>query len=329
MKQAGSTMTADTLDLKKFNYVDFFSRYGALVLLVVFGTIITILNPKFISVNNLRNIIQQVAPVGIVALGSMFVILTGGIDLSAGVGLALAGVSAGVVFGQTHNVTIMIFTGIGVAILVGFANGLVITRLNIQPFVVTLAMMSVIQGLVYTVSEGKIVFLKGSVVEFIGKGNIAGIPSPFIFLVLVYIAGYIILNKTRLGVYSLAIGGNEEGTRLAGVNLKRTKLYIYTLSGVFVGIGAIVTICRISMVAPNIGNNVLLDAIASTIIGGTSISGGKGTVQGTFIGVLLIGVMGNALNMLNVPPVFQDAVKGLIIIFALYFDVVVANRKRK
>ncbi|NLC62755.1 MAG: ABC transporter permease, partial [Thermoanaerobacterales bacterium] len=176
---------------------------------------------------------------------------------------------------------------------------------------------------------GKIVFLRSRVIDFIGKGNIAGIPTPFVILIIVSIVSHTILNKTKIGRYAFAMGGNEEGARLAGVDLQKYKLFIYILAGIFTGIGAIIMISRISMVAPNIGgSSLLLDAIASTIIGGTSISGGKATVHGTFIGILIMGSISNALNILNVPSVMQDVVKGLIIIIALYFDVIFVNRKR-
>jgi ribose/xylose/arabinose/galactoside ABC-type transport system permease subunit len=277
----------------------------------------------------MRNIMYQVSAVGIVALGAMFVILTAGIDFTAGVGVALAGVGAGIVFGKTHSVLAMILVALAIGIVIGIANGLIITKLKIQPFIATLAMMSVIQGFIYIVSEGKIVFLRSPIIDFIGKGNIAGIPTPFVIFIIVCLISHIILNKTKIGRYAFAMGGNEEGARLAGVDLNKYKLYIYTLAGVCTGIGAIIMISRISMVAPNIGGSLLLDAIASTIIGGTSISGGKATVQGTFIGVLIMGAISNALNIINVPSVMQDVVKGLIIIVALYFDVIVVNRKKK
>ncbi|AYO29206.1 ABC transporter permease [Biomaibacter acetigenes] len=326
MRRSKADMNGKTYDM---NFSGIFRNYGPLILLVLFVVATSLINPKFMSFSNLRNVLFQVSTVGVVALGAMFVILTAGIDFTAGVGVAFAGVCAGVVFGITRSAAVLILTAVGIGLLIGAINGLIITRLRIQPFIATLAMMSVIQGLIYVVSEGKIVFLTSPVVDFIGKGNMAGIPTPFVIFLVMSAISYVILNRTKIGIYAYAMGGNEEGARLAGVDLKRYKLYIYMLAGLMTGISAVIMICRISMVAPNIGGNILLDAIASTIIGGTSISGGKGTVGGTLVGVLLIGMISNALNIINVPAVWQDVVKGLIIIVALYFDVIVVNRKKK
>ena len=316
-------------DSKRQRVYNVIRNYGPLILFLALIIVVSVINPKFISISNMRNIMYQVSAVGIVALGAMFVILTAGIDFTAGVGVAFAGVVAGIVFGATNSVIVMVFVALLLGFVIGLINGLIITRLKIQPFVATLAMMSVLQGFIYIVSEGKIVFLRSRVIDFIGKGNIAGIPTPFVILIIVSIVSHTILNKTKIGRYAFAMGGNEEGARLAGVDLQKYKLFIYILAGIFTGIGAIIMISRISMVAPNIGgSSLLLDAIASTIIGGTSISGGKATVHGTFIGILIMGSISNALNILNVPSVMQDVVKGLIIIIALYFDVIFVNRKR-
>ena len=304
-------------------------RYAPVLLLIIFSTVVGIISPTFLSMNNFVNISQQIVPVGIISLGMMFVIITGGIDFVAGWGVAIAAVTTGVVFSLTENIFLSVGIAILIGLIIGITNGLIITRLKLQPFIVTLAVMSIVQGLTYVLSSGRYIFVRHEVYDFIGRGNLFGLPNSFIILVLVYVLGYILQNRTKLGTYTYAIGDNEEGARLAGIDIKKYKVLVYIISGLCMAIASIVIISRISLVTPTVGGiRILLDSVAAVIIGGTSITGGKGTVQGTFIGVILIGLISNALNLLNVPPVYQDVFKGGVIILALFFDVI-ANKARK
>ncbi len=299
-----------------------FQSYGPVILLLVFAAIVAAVNPRFLSVTNLVNISMQIVPVGIVSLGLMFVIISGGIDLSAGFGVALCIVCTGIVFGLTKNIVLSIIASIAVGVVLGNVNALFITRVGIQPFIVTLAMMSVAQGLTQILATGQIVFFNHPFLSFLGRARFAYLPVSAIFLILLYVIGYLVLNFTRLGAYTYALGDNEEGARLAGIAILRYKTILYILSGVCMGLAAIVIISRVALVAANLaGISLLLDAVASVILGGTNVNGGSGTVQGTFIGVVLVGMISNALNLLNVPPVFQDVFKGSVIILALYYQV--------
>ncbi len=296
-------------------------RYGPLIFLIGFSIFAGLLNPRFLSITNLVNLSQQIVPMGIVSLGLTFVIITGGTDLSAGWGVSLIGIVTGVLYGVYDNVMIAVMAALLCGLAIGATNGFLVTKVGIPPFVVTLATMSIAEGLTYAVSAGKYIFVQHPFFTALGRGMILGIPINFLILIATYCLGYVILNKTKLGVYTYSIGGNEEGARLAGINIEKWKMVIYIMSGVCMTLAAIITMARISLVTPNIGGpSLLLDSIAAVIIGGTSISGGKGTVHGTFIGVVLMGAIGNTLNLLNVPAVFQDVFKGLVIILALHME---------
>ncbi len=303
--------------------------YGPVILLVLFAAIVAAVNPRFLSVPNLVNISQQIVPVGIVSLGAMLVIISGGIDLSAGFGVALSIICTGIVFGITKNIVLAMVASIIVGITLGFFNSIFITRIGIQPFIVTLASMSVAQGLTQLLSTGKIVFFNHPFLAFLSRGRLLFIPISTLFLIFLYVIAYLVLNYTKLGAYTYALGDNEEGARLAGIPINRYKTVLYIISGVCMGMAAVIIISRVALVASNLaGTSLLLDTIASVILGGTSASGGSGTVQGTFVGVILVGMISNALNLLNVPPVFQDVFKGVVIILALYYQVATKPMRR-
>ncbi len=299
-----------------------FQSYGPVILLVLFAGIVAAVNPRFLSFPNLINISMQIVPVGIVSLGAMFVIISGGIDLSAGFGTALAIVCTGIVFRLTGNIVVAILAALAVGVALGNLNTFFITRLKIQPFIVTLATMSVAQGLTQILAAGLIVFFSHPFLSFLGRARFLYIPVSACFLVVLYVIGYLILNYTKLGAYTYALGDNEEGARLAGIPVNRYKAILYSLSGICMGLAAVVIISRVALVAANLaGISLLLDSVASVILGGTNVNGGSGTIQGTFIGVILVGMISNALNLLNIPPVFQDVFKGAVIILALYYQV--------
>jgi len=296
--------------------------YGPVILVVLFAAVVAIINPRFLSIINIINISQQIVPVGITSIGLMFVIISGGIDLSAGFGVSLSIVCTGIAFGMTNNIVVAVAASLVVGMLLGGFNALFITGFGLQPFVVTLASMSVAQGLAQLLSTGQIVFFSHPFFSYLSRGRILYLPVSFLILIILYAIAYLILNYSKLGAYTYAFGDNEEGAHLAGIAVNRYKTILYILSGICMGLAAIIIISRIALVAANLaGISLLLDTVASVILGGTSISGGAGTVEGTFVGVVLVGMISNALNLLNVPPVFQDVFKGAVIIAALYYQV--------
>lgn len=296
--------------------------YGPVILVVLFAAVVAMISPRFLSVPNLINLCQQIVPVGITSIGMMFVIISGGIDLSAGFGVSLSIVCTGIAFGLTNNIVVAVAASVAVGMLLGGFNSLFITGFGIQPFIVTLASLSIAQGLAQLLATGQIVFFSHPFFSWLSRGRILYIPVSFLILIILYGIAYLILNYSKLGAYTYAFGDNEEGAHLAGISVNRYKTILYVLSGICMGLAAIMIISRIALVAANLaGISLLLDTVASVILGGTSISGGSGTVEGTFVGVILVGMISNALNLLNVPPVFQDVFKGAVIIAALYYQV--------
>ncbi len=301
--------------------------YGSILLLAMICVIMGILNPRFLSSGNIVNLSKQMIPVGLVALGAMFVMISGGIDLSAGFGVSLSAVLLGVVYLGTNNLFLAILTAIVTGAIIGSINGLIITKLGLMPFIATLGTMSAYKGLTYIFSFGRMAWVKHPVIYFLGGGTVFEIPVSFIFLLIIYFVGYLILNRCRFGLYVMAIGSNEKSAILAGINVRLYKLYIYVTAGILTGLCSVILVSRLEMTAPTIGGiSLLLDAIAATVIGGTSLLGGKGSVKGTFVGVVIITIIGNALNLLNVSPYYRDTFKGLVIIGAVFFDRFVSAR---
>lgn len=296
-------------------------EYSMVLVLAGFLIVMQILQPKFLSPANLCSILYSVSGSGIVAIGAMFVLITGGMDFTAGYGVALCGVVGGLLYGKSGNAVVMILGCMGTGAAIGLVNGLIVTRMKIQSFIATLAMMFTIQGLIYIICEGNIVFLNDPLSAFLGKGTIAGcIPVQALILLGMTILAHVLLTRTRMGTYAYAIGGNEEAGRCAGINIDKYKIMIFSFAGICTGVASCMMVTQVSMISPTIGSTTLMDAIASAVIGGTSTLGGKGTAFGTLIGALIIGMISNALILLYVPTNAQYLVKGAIIICALYLN---------
>lgn len=297
---------------------------ATLVILVMMVIFVSLFNPLFLSWSNLNGLMQQVAAMGIISLGLMIVISSGGLDFTAGNGVATAGVFGGMLYALAGETLLaVLFGGMFAGLVIGCINGLIISRLKIQPFVATLAMMSVCKGMTLFISEGKQSFLNSPAVAFFGSGQLFNVvPMPFfVFLVMCCFVA-VLLHRTKFGIYALAIGDNEEAADHSGINIKKYTMLIYLFSGLCTGIAAAITISRMRLVAPNIAGTILLDAVAATVIGGTSIRGGRCTVIGTIMGVFIIGIVSNMLTFLDVPAIAQEAVKGLVIVIALSIDAV-------
>lgn len=292
---------------------------GILLVLVV---CVSIGNPKFLRWNSINSIFQQIAATGIVAMGAMVVLLTGGLDFTSGNGLAMCGVFAGVMyFNFGESMFSLVFAGIALGACLGFVNGFLITKCNLKPFVATLATMAFTQGLTLLISEGRTAFLNHPLTFEIGGGNLFGVLSiPFVIFLCVALLTSYILNHTRFGTYIYAIGGNEEAARFVGINVTKYKWLAYIFAGICTGTASVIAICRVGQIAPNLEGTYLMDGIAAAIIGGTSPSGGRGKVFGTIIGVLILGVVSSALTFLRVTSTAQTAVKGLIILLAIVID---------
>ena len=296
------------------------------VLLAVFSP-----NNSFLKPQNLINVVRQISVIGLLAIGVMVCIIALGIDLSLGSVLGFAAVVTASLAQQSGwkealypglqvPAFVAVLAGIGVGILLGAVNGGLIAKFRIPPFIATLGMMTIARGFAYIYSNGRPVSTLNPGFLWIGGGDILGIPVPIIIFGTVIVATHLMLNNTRFGRHVYAIGGNETAARVSGVNLGRTKVLIYTFSGLMAGLGGVVLTARVQSATPALGMGYELDAIASAVIGGTSFAGGIGTVWGTVVGALIIGVMNNGLDLLNVSPFYQQVVKGVIIILAIIVD---------
>lgn len=297
------------------------SRYGMLLILLALILVMSILSPTFFTSGNLLNIIRQMSVVGIVAIGVTMVIITSGIDLSSGSVIALVSVIVAS-FAQPDSFPLIvpILIGLCVGLMTGVINGTIISKGKIAPFIVTLGMMTAARGAALLFSGGRPIGNLSEPFRFIGQGTVLGIPVPILIFALVGVVSYLLLNKTKFGKYVYAIGGNEQAAIIAGVNVEKYKIMVYGYAGLLSAIAGIILTSRIASGQPTAGNMYELDAIAAAVIGGTSLSGGIGTIGGTIIGALIIGVMNNGLDLLNVSSYWQQILKGAIIVTAVFID---------
>ena len=293
---------------------------GTLLGLVGLGILLTILTPHFLSVSNLLNVMEQTSINAVIAVGMTLVILSGGIDLSVGSLLALAGVVLASALQAGWPAPAAIAAGVAVGGVCGLVNGTLITRGRLPAFIATLGMMSIARGAALVYTAGRPVSGFGAGFRQLSTARLLGIPAPVVITIVVYAAGHFLLTRTRFGRYVYAIGGNEEATRLSGIDAAFHKTMVYVLSGVASGLAAALLTARLNSAQPIAGINYELDAIAATVIGGTSLSGGVGTLHGTLIGALIMGVLRNGLNLLGTSSFFQQIVIGVVIIAAVLVD---------
>lgn len=299
----------------------YLSKYGIFIAFLGICALLSLTTPYFFTPQNILIILRQVSINGILAIGVTFVIIAGGIDLSLGSVLALTGVvAASFAHPGTYPLIVPVVLGIGAGILVGAVNGLTITVGRVAPFIVTLGMMTIARGLALVWSNGRPVTNLSPAFNDIGGGDLLHIPVPILLFVLVIIISAVILKYTRTGRYIYAVGGNENAARASGIRINRVKLFAYIICGGLAGLAGIVLAARITTGQPNAGIAYELDAIAAVVIGGTSLMGGRGSIAGTVIGVLIIGVINNGLDLLNVTSYYQQIIKGVIIISAVLLD---------
>ncbi len=295
--------------------------FGVALILIGLVIVMSILVPGFLSFINLVNILRQVAVIGIIGFGVTLIIITGGIDLSSGSLVALVGVVVAGLLSSGYSLWLSIILSLIVGGLCGLSSGGLVAFTGIPPFIATLGMMSIARAAALLYSQGRPISIMSESFLFIGSGTIFGIPVPIIIFIVAGILTHIILRKTRFGKYVFAIGGNEQAAAVCGINVKRIKLYVYAFAGIMSALAGIVLTSRISSGNPTSGMSYELDAIASAVIGGTSLSGGIGSIFGTFIGALIIGSLNNGLMLAGISPYWQQIAKGLAIIGAVVLDV--------
>jgi ribose transport system permease protein len=303
-------------------------RYGTLIGLVVLCAVLWVLTPHFLTISNLLNVAQQTSINAIVAIGMTFVIVSGGIDLSVGSILALSGVALGVALQSEQPLALALVIALVVGTACGAINGLLIDRGGLPPFIVTLGTMSMARGAALVLTEGRPISGFDESFRTVATGTAAFIPAPVLVMVVVYLVGHLVLTRTTFGRYVYAIGGNEEATRLSGVRVHLHKPAIYAVSGLSSAVAAVLLTARLNSAQPIAGMMYELDAIAATVIGGTSLMGGEGSLAGTLIGALIMGVLRNGLNLLGVSSFLQQIVIGGVIVGAVLVDTILKRHHR-
>ena len=295
-------------------------RFGLLLVILIVGIALSLLTDTFLSVANFTNVARQISINGILAVGVTFVLLTAGVDLSLGSVVALSGVAcATFAHPGDHSVFVPIAVGLLTGAACGLVNGVLVTRGGVAPFIVTLGMMTIARGLALIVSGGRPVADMSNELTALA-GEFQGIPIPVLCFAGVAFAAWFFLRNFRLGRHIYAVGGNENAARAAGVPVEKVKLFAYGLCGLLTGLAGVVLAARITTGQPNAGQAYELDAIAAVVIGGTSLAGGIGTITGTLLGVLLIGVINNGLDLMGVSSYYQAVIKGVIIVGAVWLD---------
>lgn len=295
-------------------------KYKSLIGLLILCLVISVITPRFLTIPNIKNVFTQVSVNAVIAIGMSFVILTGGIDLSVGSILAISGAVAASIIKSTGNIYLAIIVALAIGSTVGLINGVLISKGKIQAFIVTLATMTIFRGVTYVYTNGTPISGLGESFSVIGNKTVLGLPIPVVFTIIVFGLAYYILSQTRYGRYLYALGGNEDSARLSGINTDKIKTLVYVICGAAAALSGIIVTSRIGSASPNAGVGFELDAISAVVLGGTSLSGGEGSVVGTIIGALIIGVLNNGLNLVNVSPFYQAIIKGLVILLAVIVE---------
>lgn len=303
-------------------------EYGAVAALILLMIVMSLISPQFRTLSNMMTLLRQASINGLIAFGMTLVILTGGIDLSVGSTLGLSGaLFAGMVVNMGISIPLALLLTLAFGLLLGFISGFLVGKSKLQPFIATLITMTVYRGLTLIYTDGRPIsnitsdeYVGSGLITFIGRGAILGIPVPVIILFVSFILIYILLNKSTLGRKIYAVGSNERAAQLSGINTDRIKLFVYSISGVMSTIAALILVSRLNSAQPTLGTGYELDAIAATAIGGTSMEGGKGKITGTLLGILIIAVLGNGMNILGISSYYQDVVKGIVILLAVLVD---------
>ena len=314
--------------IKVSRVTTFVSKYSIFIILVGAFLISTLLNRNFLSFANLSNILKQNSIVAILAFGETMLIIAGLIDLANGAVLALAGVLSVAVYKATQSLPLACVVGLGVGILCNMLSGILTSLFKTPPFIATLAVMTMARGLALLYTSGQSIYQIGNFVV-LGQGTLFSIPIPIIFMVLILVLTWYILNNTRLGRSLYAIGGNEEAANASGIQVSRSKFVVFIINGVFVGLAGILFMSRNNAGLPAGAQGYEFEALTAAVIGGTSFSGGIGTAMGTLAGAFIVGILNNIMNLLGVNSYIQQIIKGVIIALAVIMDIRAKHNRAK
>jgi ribose/xylose/arabinose/galactoside ABC-type transport system permease subunit len=296
---------------------DFFQRYGLVVSFLLLCLALSLLSDRFLTVGNLTNVLRQSTINLIIAIGMTYVILTAGIDLSVGAVLALSTVVTADLLQRGIPVLPTVLLGLTLGGILGMASGMLISRVKVPPFVATLGMMTVARGLALTYTQGRPITGLPTAFRYIGTGFLGPIPMPIIVAAVAFLAGYILLTRTRMGMYIYALGNNPIAAHYTGIATSNYITFVYVLAGALAALAGMILVARLDSAQPTAGISYEFDAIAAVVVGGTSFAGGQGSLMGTLLGVLVISVLNNGLNLLNVSSFYQPVVTGVVIALAL------------
>lgn len=297
-------------------------KMGPFIALVLIFIVIASLNESFLDPNNLKNLLRQISINALISFGMTFVILTGGIDLSVGSILALSSALMGSLITSGLNPMLAIAISCIIGFFLGGVNGLVVAYGRVAPFIATLATMTIYRGLTLVYTNGNPIsgLSDDELFHAFGQGFMLGLPVPTIVMIIIFAFSWFVLSKTPLGRKIYAVGGNEKVSFIAGIKIERIKIFVYAITGLFCALAGAVLTSRLNSAQPTAGTGYELDAIAAVVLGGTSLSGGKGYIVGTLIGALIIGTLNNGLNILDVSSFYQQVVKGIVILLAVLLD---------
>ncbi|MDT7543100.1 MAG: galactofuranose transport system permease protein [Acidobacteriota bacterium] len=320
MAETGAGPVIGARSVRRAGLADYAPTYGALAALVLLFVVNAVVTPNFLDVNNFRNVLLQVAPTVLVAVGMTYVITTGGIDLSVGSIMAVASAVAAVSLGR--GVGFAIILALVVALVVGTLNGVLISSFRIQPIIVTLASLITVRGVAQVISNGgQLIPFDNPRFAWLGQGYVGPVPVQVLVMALVVAAAIFVMRATVYGRYVAAVGGNESAARLAGVRVHRTKIMVYALSGLLAGLAGLIETARLGASdAQKVGLNIELDAIAAVVVGGTPLTGGRATVVGTVIGALIMQLITTSFNMNGISFAWSLVIKAAIIIVAVYIQ---------
>ena len=304
------------------------SELSMLLVFVIFYIVMSFASPAFNTKVNVLNVLSQMSVVAILAIGQTFVIVSGGIDLAVGMAVGLSGMLGAMYMSKTGNLLVGVLIVIGVACLIGFFNGFLVGYLRIAAFIATLGSQVICNSLTYVLSDGNSYSGFPRMLDTIGNHKFFGIRFYIIFMVLLYILMTWVMSSTKLGRFTYSIGSNSEAARLSGINTRKYTMLCYAVSGLMVGLAALVNMVRLMAVDPTTGGGLEMDSIAASVIGGVSMAGGKGTLPGTFVGILLSSFLRNALNLLGINPFWQGTVTGVVIIVAVLAESFASKRNK-
>ena len=320
--------------MKTNGFREILVKYGIYFVLVALIALFAILKPRaFMSQENIFNILRQIAVVGIAAAGMTCVLISGGIDLSVGSTIGLVGVITALFIspgkGWGLGLPLGILAGLICGLIIGIVNGFIVNKLKLVPMIGTLGVMTSLRGAAYLITDGRPIFGFPKGFEIIGQGYAWIIPIPVIIMVVVFIMTYIMLNKLRIGRYIYGVGGNEEASRLSGIDVNKEKYFVYTYCGFCCAIAGIVLLSRTNSGTPRAGTNYEMEIITAVVLGGVSIKGGEGKITGVIAGVLIIGILANGMIILGLSEYFQRVIQGLVLIAAVAFDMYAKQIKSK